>query len=53
MDALRVERAQLFVNELGKLRRQRRLLDVVFSLEQVDGIRPARGDLLADGARRR
>ncbi len=50
VDALDVERAQPFVDELVELVRQRRLLDVVFALEQIDRHRARRRvDLLADG----
>ena len=46
--ALDVERLQALVDQFGKLRRQRRLLDVVLALEQIHGIRLAVGDLLPD-----
>ena len=49
VNALDVEGAQPFVDELVELRRQRRLLDVVFAEEQVERIRVAGLDLLADG----
>ena len=54
VDPLDVERAQPFVHELGELRGQRRLLDVVFALKQIDADRRDRrtGDLLADARRR-
>jgi hypothetical protein len=43
-----VERLEALVDQFGKLRRQRRLLDVVLALEQIYGIRIAGGDLLPD-----
>ena len=38
VNALDVEGAQPFVDELGELRGERRLLDVVFALQEVDRI---------------
>ena len=52
MNAVDVERAQSFLDEIGELRSQRRLLDVVFSLQEVDRIDLARGDLLSNGGNR-
>src|SRR5207237_10036456 len=51
-NAVDVERAQSFLVEIGGLRSQRRLLDVVFSLQEVDRIDLARGDLLSNGGNR-
>src|SRR5215467_8791787 len=48
MYALDVEGLQALVDQLRKLRGQRRLLDVVLALKQVDGIRLLAGDLLPD-----
>ena len=52
MDPFDVERAQAFVDEIGKLSRQRGLLAVIVALHEVDGIRAPRRDLLADCGRR-
>src|SRR5207248_4638072 len=38
VDALDIERAQPFVDDSGELRRQRRLLDIVFAEKQVERI---------------
>ena len=51
MDALDVERAQPFLDQLFELVGERRLLDLVFALEQIDRIDRAGGDLLADRGR--
>ena len=50
VDPLDVERAQPFLDELRELGRQRRLLDVVFAVEQIDRDRRAGLNLLADGS---
>ena len=49
VDALDVEGAQPSSTSSSNSRRERRLLDVVLALQQVEGIRAARCDLLADG----
>jgi hypothetical protein len=53
VDAFDVEGAQPFLDDLGELARQRRLLDVVFSQEKIDRIGAGRRDLLSNSARRR
>jgi hypothetical protein len=53
MEMFDVESAQPVFDEFLELPRQRRLLDVVFALQQVDAVRLAVGDLLPDGSRRR
>jgi hypothetical protein len=46
--AVDVERGQPFVDKRRELRRQRRLLDVVFALKQINRVGVARGELLSD-----
>jgi hypothetical protein len=53
MDVLDVERPQPFLDQVVELHCERGLLDVVFTLQQVDGVRRSLFDLLADGRRRR
>ena len=48
MDPLDVEGAKSLVDERGEFAGERRLLDVVFTLEKVNRINPARLELLAD-----
>ncbi len=48
MNALHVERAQAFFNQLRELRGQRRFLDVIVSLKQIDAIRLLVFDLCAN-----
>jgi hypothetical protein len=48
MDPLHVEGAKSLVDELGEFAGERRLLDVVFTLEKVNRIDPARRYLLAN-----
>jgi hypothetical protein len=43
-----VERPKTLFDQLREIGRKRRLLDVVFALEQIDGIGVAGGDLLTD-----
>src|SRR5207302_10958924 len=49
VDALDVERAQPFFDQLTEIGRDGRLLHVVFADEEVDRIDGARGDLCSDG----
>ena len=49
MDALDVEGAQPFLDQLLELVRQRRLLDLVFALQQVDRIGRCRPESASDG----
>jgi anti-anti-sigma regulatory factor len=45
VDSFDVERAKPFFDELLELVRQRRLLDIILALQQVDRIGSALGDL--------
>ena len=49
MNPLDVERLQPFVDQGDEFRRERRLLDVVVALQQIDGIDRARCDLFPNG----
>jgi hypothetical protein len=51
VNPLDVEGAKAFVNQLGEFRRERRLLDVVLALEEIDQVGRAGCDLFADGGR--
>ena len=53
MDVLDIERPEPLLDQVVELYRERSLLDVVFTLQQIDGVRRSFFDLLADGRRRR
>ena len=53
MEVLDVEGAKSLFDEVVELNRERGLLDVVFALEQVDGVRRPLFDLFTDRRGRR
>jgi hypothetical protein len=53
VNVLDIERPQPLFDQVVELDRERGLLDVVFTLEQIDGVGRSFFDLLADGRWRR